>query len=152
MAQHRISPVVIMPVCTPVPPARYGSAAGGAGFAPPAIALPVRAARLPAASGTTSPKQTLRPQLLRLRAKAGAYRQAAIRSKFFTASRGTVPSQSPPRGERSRNPISSATFWDRLPSYSRRLLGADVRCKRLIDSLAFGTGCYSHAPARMIVS
>ena len=170
MAHHRISPVVVKPVCTPVPPAGCGSVAGDAGFAPPAIALPVRAARLPATSGTTrhfhvfteppvrqnlkcpSPKQALRPQLLRLRAKACAYRQAAIRSKFFFASRGAVPSQSPPRGERNRHPRSSATLWERLPSLPGPLPGTNVRCKRLIDSLAFGPGCYSHAPARMIVS
>ncbi len=212
MAHHRISPVVVKPVCTPVPPAGCGSVAGDAGFAPPAIALPVRAARLPATSGTTrhfhvlteppvrqnlkcpraflvltespshplprpnrpegtlygrlgrgsgwlshngqesSPKQVLRPQLLRLRAKACASRQAAIRSKFFFASRGAVPSQSPPRGERNRHPRSSATVWERLPSLPGPLPGANVRCKRLIDSLAFGTGRNSHAPARMIVS
>lgn len=44
--------VVTKPVCTPVPPVANGSAAGGAGFAPPASALSVMASRRLAASGT----------------------------------------------------------------------------------------------------
>ena len=152
MAHHRINHVVIKPVCTPVPPAGYGGAAGHAGIAPPAFALPQRATRHPAASGATSPKKTLRPQFLRLRAKARASRQAAIRSRFFVASRGAVTSQLPPLGERNRLPLSSASSWEGLPSHPRPLRGANARCKRLIVSLAFGTGCYSHAPARLIVS
>lgn len=157
MAHHRISPVVIQPMCTPVPPAGYDRAAGHAGFAPPAIALPRRATLFPAASGiitprATIPKQVLRPQFLGLRAKARASRQAAIRSKLISASRGAAPSQPPPRGERRRFPRASAMTWARLPSQPGSLPGANARCKRLIDSLAFGTGCYSHTPARMIVS
>ena len=178
MAQHRISCVVTKPVCTPVPPAAYGSVAGHAGFAPPAIALPQRATCFPAASGTitshganqtnvviylnlatnpclnraTNPKHVLRPQFLRLRAKAGASRQAIIRSKVISASRGPVLSQPPPRGERSRFPRASATPWARLPSQPGPLPGANARCKRLIDSLASGTGVLLAHPARMIVS
>lgn len=37
MADPRTSYVVLRPVCTPVPPVRYGSAAGIAGYAPPRI-------------------------------------------------------------------------------------------------------------------
>lgn len=51
----RISRVVLKPVCTPVPPVKNGSAAGVAGFAPPASALPEKASHRPAASGTLSP-------------------------------------------------------------------------------------------------
>lgn len=44
--------VVTKPACTPVPPADNGSAAGGAGIAPPASALSAMASRHLAASGT----------------------------------------------------------------------------------------------------
>lgn len=44
--------VVTKPVCTPVPPVQNGSAAGPAGFAPPASASPEKASRCPEASGT----------------------------------------------------------------------------------------------------
>ena len=37
MANPRTSYVVLKPVCTPVPPVRYGYAAGDAGYAPPRI-------------------------------------------------------------------------------------------------------------------
>jgi hypothetical protein len=147
MTHHRISSVVIKPVCTPVPPAEHGSVAGHAGLAPPAITLPERAAYLPAASGTltrllwcTSPKQILRPQLMRLRVKAAASRRAAIRLKMIFVFRGAVPSQPPACGQRSRFPRASATPWTRLPSQSGPLPGANARYQRWIDSLASGTG------------
>lgn len=49
----RNSLVVTRPVCTPVPPAGNGSAAGDAGLAPPASALSKLATRYPAASGAS---------------------------------------------------------------------------------------------------
>lgn len=48
----RINCVVLKPACTPVPPAKDGSAAGDAGLAPPASALSEMATRRPTASGT----------------------------------------------------------------------------------------------------
>ena len=152
MTHHRISPVVVKPVCTPVPLAGYGCVAGHAGFAPPAIALPGWAARYPAAGGTTSPQQVLRPQFLRLRAKARAHLQTAIRSRILFASRGAATSQIQRSGERNWYPPKSATSWEGLPSHPGPLPGAYARRKRLIDSLAFGPGCNSHTPVRMIVS
>ena len=146
MTHHRISPVVVKPVCTPVPLAGYGCVAGHAGFAPPAIALPEWAARLPAASGTMSPQQVLRPQFIRLRAKARACLQAAIRTKVLFASRGITPSHVHPCGVRSWYPSLSASTQERLPSHPGPLPGAYARLKRLIDSLAFGPGCNSHTP------
>lgn len=47
--------VVKKPVCTPVPPVQNGSAAGPAGFAPPASASPEKASHFPDASGTKLP-------------------------------------------------------------------------------------------------
>lgn len=53
--QVRNSMVVLKPVCTPVPPVKSGSAAGVAGLAPPASALPEKVTHRLAASGTILP-------------------------------------------------------------------------------------------------
>ena len=146
MIHPRISCVVEMPVCTPVPPAGYGSAAGDAGYAPPAFAWSEKDMRHLATSGTNSSRNFIQKKNQAIRAAISSRKTPSKLSENYFKFGGAVPSQPPPRGERSRFPRASASLWVRLPSQPKPPPGAHARKAGQIDSLASGTGVNSHIP------
>lgn len=151
MIQSRISCVVKKPVCTPVPPAGYGNAAGYVGYAPPAITWSEMAKCRLAASGTISFSNLIKPEC-RAAIAAGIQGSSRIKKRqIISIFWGTIPSQPPPRGERSWFPCASALPWVRLPSHPMFSSCADARTAGSIDCLASGVGENSHSPTRVII-
>ena len=146
MIHPRISCVVEMPVCTPVPPAGYGSAAGDAGYAPPAFAWSEKDMCRLATSGTNSSRNFIHKKNKAVRAVIRSRKTPSKPSENYFKFWGTVPSQPPPRGERSRFPRASVSPWVRLPSQPKPPPGANARKAGQIDSLASGIGVNSHIP------
>ena len=146
MIHPRISCVVEKPVCTPVPPAGYGSAAGDAGYAPPAIAWSEKGMCRLAASGIISSRIFIQKKNQAARAAISGRMKSSKPSENYFRFWGAVPSQPPPRGERSRFPSASASPWVRLPSQPKPPPGAHARKAGQIDSLASGIGVNSHTP------
>ncbi len=151
MIHPRISCVVKKPVCTPVPPAGYGSAAGDAGYAPPAFTWSDKATCRLAASGTKLSGSSSRKKKHAAKMALGPRKTSSIMSELYFGFWGAVPPQPPPRGERSRFPRASASPWVRVPSQPMLPPGADARTAGSIDSLASGIGVNSHSPTRVIV-
>ncbi len=124
MVYPRIRPAVSKPLCTAVPPVAYGGAL---------------AARIAARNDILQMMQALTQ-------RHGACKQATRPKEIIFGSRGAVPSLPPLYGEGNRFPRASAAPRARLLSQPRPLPGANARITGLIDSLAFGLGCYSHTP------
>lgn len=112
--------VATQPACTPVPPVRGGSAAGGARIAPPASALPILASRQLAASGTYPfPRHILN------------FRKSQLRE--------ISPFQPPPRSAWTGFPSASLHCRIRLPSRSGTMPRAKAHRAGPVTSLASGT-------------
>ncbi len=84
MIHPRISCVVKKPVCTPVPPVAYGSAAGDAGYAPPAFTWSNKATCHPAASGTSPSAISTRRKTTQRERRSAAARRLQFRMKLFS--------------------------------------------------------------------
>lgn len=146
MIHPRISCVVKKPVCTPVPPVAYGSAAGDAGYAPPAFTWSNKATCHPAASGTSPSAISTRRKTTQRERRSAAARRLQYRMKIIFGFWGAVPSQPSPRGERSS--LLSASAWPRvrMPTQPKPPPDAHARTAGPINSLASGVGVNSHTP------
>jgi hypothetical protein len=144
MTSPRISCVVEKPVCTPVPPAGYGNAAGSAGFAPPAFTWSAMATCRLAASGKTFPGAPT-SQNKRARFNTGSNTGARhVLSQIFS-SFGVLTLRSRPRAVNGAGSPAPASTWVRMPS--RPMPPGAHACKAgPIDCLASGIGVNSHAP------
>jgi len=130
MADPRNRYVVLKPVCTPVPPVRYGYAAGNVGYAPPRIRVVTGGHAYPGSQRQHSrqhivPKKDIRHRARIINGDINARSLAVTRIRrfppFFWDS---VPSPLPPRSERSGCPGASAVPWDCSPSQTLSLPGA----------------------------
>jgi hypothetical protein len=112
--------VVLKPVCTPVPLAKNGGAAGSAGFAPPASALSKLATRFPVASGIKL-LQRIRMRTSNVLQSGRKHRRPQIPvSNVSLSIRRTVPSKPSPRSVRKRFPSAEA-----VPGLECRLVPDD---------------------------
>lgn len=147
MNSPRINPVVTIPVCTPVLPVANGTAAGLAGLAPPAFASSERTAHRLASGGIIAARLAARNnvrQMMRALAPQRSTNNQKFRPdeillgvserRFFASARHAKCAEVSAR--RPGAPVSEP----------RLAPGTNTRKTGLIDSLASGTGCYSHTP------
>lgn len=151
MNSPRINPVVSKPVCTPVLPAGYGTAAGHARLAPPAFAPFKRTVHRLASGGTIAARLAARNKVKKMM-RALAPKQRASNQIFrpneilLAGPKRCSTASAPARAKGTGFPRAGGVRWTRLPSQSRPLPGANARKPGPIDCLASGTGCYSHTP------
>lgn len=129
MANPRYRCVVLKPVCTPVPPVRYGYAAGHVGYAPPRIRAVAEDCAYPDSQRQLSRRHIVpkfvsrRPCSLngKITARATAITRLQKNSAFYLGLRAfaAAPAQ---REERSSG--ASAVSWDCSPSQPKPLPGA----------------------------